>query len=383
MAKLNERTFVKQSKVVKEEIQNQDGWGDTIQDTLEPVFSNLEDLMYEVRNAVRGSYAVNGDTVEDLVQELRDCIAQLEEATDNIEFESHAITEKLVEPSKEDLKPIEDKFAELGLEIEKQGKTLFGNTHYQLRKELDHPVTSEDLGPIFDELCDLGTKDMPTTCNVGVHRDGNNIISAAVDVLKKQIPDKEVEESCEKEDNKLQEDAAMTDQERVKIFADYFDIEAEDCDYNAEDHTIESPVGDFYFGTYDEMVDRAIANESEMIDDMGLALFTPNFRSEIVGNPELYDMHWFAEYWDDYNAMADEEDEISYGDDEEAAQLYADTFGEEAFAEAVEKLLDKEAVTREVIKWDGVAGILAAYDGNEEDLGHGLYAYRWNQRRLE
>lgn len=170
----------------------------------------------------------------------------------------------------------------------------------------------------------------------------------------------------------------MTDQERVKIFADYFDIEAEDCDYNAEDHTIESPVGDFYFGTYDEMVDRAIANESEMIDDMGLALFTPNFRDEIVSDPELYDVHWFAEYWDDYNATADEEDEISYGDDEEAAQLYADTFGDEAFAAAVEKLLDKEAVTREVIKWDGVAGILAAYDGNEEDLGHGLYAYRWN-----
>ena len=378
MAKLNERTFVKQSKVVKEEIQDRDSWGDIAEETLFYLFEDLEKFMYEIRTAVRGSVAHFGTTVEDLVNELDSYAQRFEQAAEEIESQSHEITEKLVEPSKEDLKPIEDKFAELGLEIEKQGKTLFGNTHYQLRKELDHPVTSEDLGPIFDELCDLGTKDMPTTCNVGVHRDGDNIISAAVDVLKKQIPDEKVEESCEKEDNKLQEDAAMTDQERVKIFADYFDIEAEDCDYNAEDHTIESPVGDFYFGTYDEMVDRAIANESEMIDDMGLALFTPNFRSEIVGNPELYDMHWFAEYWDDYNAMADEEDEISYGDDEEAAQLYADTFGEEAFAEAVEKLLDKEAVIREVIKWDGVAGILAAYDGNEEDLGHGLYAYRWN-----
>lgn len=378
MAKLNERTFVKQSKVVKEEIQDRDSWGDIAEETLFYLFEDLEKFMYEIRTAVRGSVAHFGTTVEDLVNELDSYAQRFEQAAEEIESQSHAITEKLVEPSKEDLKPIEDKFAELGLEIEKRGKTLFGNTHYQLRKELDHPVTSEDLGPIFDELCDLGTKDMPTTCNVGVHRDGDNIISAAVDVLKKQIPDEEVEESCEKEDNKLQEDAAMTDQERVKIFADYFDIDAEDCDYNAEDHTIESPVGDFYFGTYDEMVDRAIANESEMIDDMGLGLFTPNFRSEIVGNPELYDMHWFAEYWDDYNATADEEDEISYGDDEEAAQLYADTFGEEAFAEAVEKLLDKEAVTREVIKWDGVAGILAAYDGNEEDLGHGLYAYRWN-----
>lgn len=376
MAKLNERKFVRS---MKEELKNTDGWGEDIQDVLEPAFSNLEDLMYEVRNCVRGTYAVNGTEVKDLVQEIEDCVAQLEEAAQDIEFEADRLDEKLIEPSEEDLAPIEAKFAELGLEVEKKGKTLMDNIHYQLRKELDHDVTRNDVSEIFAELCNLDSRDMPTVCSVGVHRDGNNIISASLDVLKKYVPEEEgVEESCKKEDNKLQEDTAMTDQERVKIFADYFDIDAEDCDYNAEDHTIESPVGDFYFGTYDEMVDRAIANESEMIDDMGLGLFTPNFCSEIVGNPELYDMHWFAEYWDDYNATADEEDKISYGDDEEAAQLYADTFGEEAFAEAVEKLLDKEAVTREVIKWDGVAGILAAYDGNEEDMGHGLYAYRFN-----
>ena len=97
------------------------------------------------------------------------------------------INEKLVEPSEEDLKPIEDKFAELGLEVERKGKTLFGNVHYQLRKELDHKVTKEDLGPIFDALCDLDTRDMPTACNVGVHRDGDNIISASLDVLEKQV----------------------------------------------------------------------------------------------------------------------------------------------------------------------------------------------------
>jgi len=97
------------------------------------------------------------------------------------------IDEKLVKPSEEDLKPIEDKFAELGLEVERKGETLFGNVHYQLRKELDHKVTKEDLGPIFDALCDLDTRDMPTACNVGVHRDGDNIISASLDVLEKQV----------------------------------------------------------------------------------------------------------------------------------------------------------------------------------------------------
>lgn len=102
-------------------------------------------------------------------------------------FYAESLNEKLVEPSEEDLKPIEDKFAELGLEVERKGKTLFGNVHYQLRKELDHKVTKDDLGPIFDELCDLDTREMPTVCNVGVHRDGDNIISASLDVLEKQV----------------------------------------------------------------------------------------------------------------------------------------------------------------------------------------------------
>lgn len=97
------------------------------------------------------------------------------------------LDEKLIDPTEEDLAGIEAKFNELGLEIEGKGETLFGNKHYQLRKELDHKVTKEDLGPIFDALCDLSTDDMPTVCNVGVHRDGDNIISASLDVLKKQV----------------------------------------------------------------------------------------------------------------------------------------------------------------------------------------------------
>ena len=108
----------------------------------------------------------------------------MKETLDNLDIK---LDEKLVEPTEEDLKPIEDKFAELGLEVERKGKTLFGNVHYQLRKELDHNVTKDDLGPIFDELCDLDTREMPTVCNVGIHRDGDNIISASLDVLEKQV----------------------------------------------------------------------------------------------------------------------------------------------------------------------------------------------------
>lgn len=125
---------------------------------------------------------------EELVNELNKASEEdkkiMSESLKNLDIK---LDEKLVEPSEEDLAPIEAKFAELGLEVEGKGKTLFGNVHYQLRKELDHKVTKDDLGPIFDELCDLDTPNLPTVCNVGIHRDGDNIISASVDVLQKQV----------------------------------------------------------------------------------------------------------------------------------------------------------------------------------------------------
>ena len=125
---------------------------------------------------------------EELVNELNKASEEdkkiMSESLKNLDIK---LDEKLVEPSEEDLAPIEAKFAELGLEVERKGETLFGNKHYQLRKELDHDATKEDLGPIFDALCDLDSRDMPTVCSVGVHRDGDNIISASLDVLKKQV----------------------------------------------------------------------------------------------------------------------------------------------------------------------------------------------------
>ena len=133
------------------------------------------------------------------------------------------LKEKLVEPSEEDLAAIEDTFAELGLEIEGKGKTTFGNLHYQLRKELDHDVTRDDLGPIFDTLCDLSTDDMPTVCNVGVHRDGPNVVSASLDVLKKHVDDEdELDESVsdngcsDKEDRVVKEDAGNSGDDLMK-----------------------------------------------------------------------------------------------------------------------------------------------------------------------
>lgn len=51
-----------------------DGWSEEVQETLEGVFSNLESLMYEVRNCIRGSF-----TQANTNEELADYISLLAE----------------------------------------------------------------------------------------------------------------------------------------------------------------------------------------------------------------------------------------------------------------------------------------------------------------
>lgn len=49
-----------------------DGWSEEVQETLEDVFTDLERLMYEVRNCVRGAYthANTNDELSDYTKEL-------------------------------------------------------------------------------------------------------------------------------------------------------------------------------------------------------------------------------------------------------------------------------------------------------------------------
>lgn len=63
--------------------ESEDGWGTDVESILSPVFARAEDLMYEVRNTVRG---VNTDceTVEDLADYIRQLASEFEEAADEI-----------------------------------------------------------------------------------------------------------------------------------------------------------------------------------------------------------------------------------------------------------------------------------------------------------
>ena len=53
-----------------------DGWSDEVKDCLEDVFTNLEQLMYEVRNCVRGAYT-HANTNEELAEHIQSLAEEL------------------------------------------------------------------------------------------------------------------------------------------------------------------------------------------------------------------------------------------------------------------------------------------------------------------
>lgn len=67
------------------EADEEDGWGDQIQDALYDTFDDIDHVMYEIRMGRRGSYAGFGDKVDDLVDKLRELSTQLENDASYIE----------------------------------------------------------------------------------------------------------------------------------------------------------------------------------------------------------------------------------------------------------------------------------------------------------
>lgn len=64
--------------------ETEDGWGEDIEEALSSVFARAEDLMYEVKNTVRGVYT-DCETVEDLAGFIRQLASEFEEAADELE----------------------------------------------------------------------------------------------------------------------------------------------------------------------------------------------------------------------------------------------------------------------------------------------------------
>lgn len=64
--------------------ESEDGWGEDVESILSPVFARAEDLMYEVRNTIRGANT-DCETVEDLADYIRQLASEFEEAADEID----------------------------------------------------------------------------------------------------------------------------------------------------------------------------------------------------------------------------------------------------------------------------------------------------------
>lgn len=64
--------------------ESEDGWGTDVRGILDIPFARAENLMYEIRNTIRGAYT-HCETVEDLADYIRQLASEFEEAADELE----------------------------------------------------------------------------------------------------------------------------------------------------------------------------------------------------------------------------------------------------------------------------------------------------------
>ena len=171
------------------------------------------------------------------------------------------------------------------------------------------------------------------------------------------------------------------DEDKLMALSEFLGIDPEEI--TDESPEFDTPEGDYLVLTKDEAHDRAIDAIVMLFDDMGLEAFTPQFQEQIVN--KFIDIsvidHIIEQEIDYYQNWGDEEDSdtLSYLqgllDNKEdkidyIKDIYGDLIGPEDF--------DTQAVAEEAIKKDGIANFIADYDGKENDLGNGYYAYRIN-----
>lgn len=188
------------------------------------------------------------------------------------------------------------------------------------------------------------------------------------------------------------------------------------------------PMGGSYLVYTDEEADKAAKDYvSELIDDMGISAFSPEFQNEILTNGSEYvDEDWFEdgqkEYYETYvqdieseygkyaNRLIDElvEEGILSEDDldengkpnsdidmdekkeeyvdhlcnqsgyDSAVDWYIDMVGTDDFSQVAKEhgLFDYDAIAEEVIRLDGRGHLLAPWDGDELELSNDFYAYK-------
>lgn len=205
----------------------------------------------------------------------------------------------------------------------------------------------------------------------------------------------------------------VSDEERIPALANYLNIPEDEIEH-LWDYEYQTSEGDYLVVTEDEARELAEDDIRNLFDELGLESFTQGFRDWIIMNAletdwfeyavrESYESYVdgikyeegrFEEEILDAGIISEEDVENGY-DEDEAAEKYVDylvenagdpvdycgdNFGWDWVTQMANDhgLIDMDVVVEECIDQDGIAHFIARYDGDEHDLGNGLYAYRTN-----
>jgi hypothetical protein len=161
--------------------------------------------------------------------------------------------------------------------------------------------------------------------------------------------------------------------------------------------------------TYDEAYDKAIESIENTYDDLGLDSFSESFKQDILDmyldNDALSSCVYNDLYYNYFDGMDKEDlkeycdmygvdfetakDDISYLVDaymdandiyDNPISYYQEFYNDEDLDKFLEDngFIDTDRVFKEVLDIDGIAHLLATYDGNELELENDLYGYRVN-----
>lgn len=225
---------------------------------------------------------------------------------------------------------------------------------------------------------------------------------------------------------------SFDDEDRINALAEFLNIDPSEIS-NIYDNEFETPEGDYLVVDEDEAKELAKEDIRNLYDDLGLDSFTPDFKDWIIMN--ALDNEWFEDaikessesYVEDIeyesssmgyeNRLIEEmhdnqvlsDDDFEEGEDGEPDlttlkdDVDIDHLKEEFIDLLVENagnpvdycgynygwdwvtqmatqhdLIDMDEVVEQCIYEDGIAHFIARYDGEEIELGNGLYAYRTN-----
>lgn len=172
--------------------------------------------------------------------------------------------------------------------------------------------------------------------------------------------------------------------------ADYLNVDEEEI-RELDDDRFEVNDSEYLVCDEDEAYELASKDIQNTFDDLGLDAFTKDFKDYILRN--YLNIDWIEDVIkDDLYAVLGEDEDIpsdelddyvsnKFDEIDDPIEWLIENYGDEFMTNLISNnpgILDMEQVIDDCIYEDGIAHFIAYYDGNEIDLGDGLFAYRQN-----